>query len=168
LGSGQSSGMTDAAKIITFQHSNIPTFQQKKYVPDHDLEKTLRIKKLIKDQFKEITHLRGKLSILPEGAELFECAKLIVTKDMRKQDLWDQLHYFETNGKWFDEQPENQVKDFDPKDSAQLEQKIKNLMASRSKAAAALKKPLPVAMKAHHEKRKADFTRQIEHLKTLR
>ncbi len=141
---------------------------KKPYTPDHNLEKKLRIQKIIKDLLKEITHLRGRLVVLPEGDELYECAKLVLTRDLKKRDLWDQLHYFENNGVWFDELPENQVKDFDPADKQQLEQKIKNLMASRSKVSKLLKKPWPVGVKAHHEKRKAEFDRQIEHFKSLR
>ncbi len=138
------------------------------YKLDHNLEKELRIKKQIKTLYKEINHLRGKLSALPEGDELCQCALDVVTKDLRKQDLWQHLHYFQQNGKWFDEQPENQVQEFDVNDPEQLERKIKNLMASRSKVTGDLKKPWPKAKEDHVKRRQADFTKEIEYYISLR
>lgn len=132
------------------------------YTPDNNLEKKLRIDLLLKNIWKEMCHLHGQLSILPEGRRLFECAKLILTKNLKRQDLWDQLHYFEKNNVWFDDLPENQPKPFD------LEQEIKNLMASRSKCKARLKKPLPDAKKQHELKKVADFDQKIKDLKSKR
>ncbi len=138
------------------------------YKPDHNLEKQLRIKAQIKTLYKEINHQHAKLSVLPEGDELYRCALDVVTKQLRKQDLWQHLHYFEQNGKWFDELPENQVEEFDPNDPEQLERKIKNLMASRSKVTKDLKKPWPKAQEDHLKRRQADFTKKIEYYISLR
>lgn len=132
------------------------------YIPDHDLEKKLRIKKMITEIWKEMCHCHGQLSILPEGRQLFEVSKMLLTKELKKNDLWDQLHYFENTGKWFDELPENQPKPFD------REQKIKNLMASRSKCTARLKKPLPESKRQHEQKKIADFDKRINDLRSLR
>jgi hypothetical protein len=128
------------------------------YSPNPDLEKTLRYKEQIRQLFKEISHLKGQLINLPEGPKLYECARLIVTKDLRKQDLWEHLHYFETNGVWFDDLPENKPKPFN------LERQIKNVMANRSKAAGYLKQPQPVAKKLHYEQKIAAFNKELETL----
>ncbi len=127
-----------------------------------NVEKKLRIDRIIKTLWKEICHLHGQLSVLPEGEELHRCAREILTKNLKRQDLWDQLHYFEANGGWFDDLPENQPK---PENA---EQGIKNLMACRSKARRELKKPLSVAKREHHLRRIAEFNKQIEALKLSR
>ena len=132
------------------------------YLPDHDLEKTIRIKEQIKQLYKEIGHLKPQLIHLPTRLQRYQCATDIATKDLRRQDLWEHLHYFEENGKWFDELPENQPKPFD------LERAIKNEMANRSKASAFLDKPQTVVKKAYYEEKVAGHTRKIENLKKLR
>jgi len=132
------------------------------YVPDQNLEKKLRINALLKNLWKELTHLHGQLSVLPEGEKLHETAALILTKNLKRQDLWDQLHYFEQNGVWFDELPGNQPKPFD------LEQSIKNLMSSRAKAKKILEKPVNKAKREHTERRIAEFDKQLETLRLQR
>lgn len=132
------------------------------YSPDKDLEKTIRIKEIIKQLFKEMTHLKAQLIHLPEGEKLYECARDLLTKSLRRQDLWDHLHYFEKNGKWFDELPENAPKPFD------LEREIKNLMSNRSKASAKLAKPLPPAKAAYYQKKVDEINTRIDKFKKLR
>lgn len=132
------------------------------YRPDKNLEKTLRIKEIIKQLWKEMTHLKAQLPYLPEGEKLYECARDLVTKNLRRQDYWDHLHYFEKNGEWFDELDENAPKPFD------LELEIKNLMANRSKASAKLKKPLPAAKIKFYQAKVNLINEKIEKLKKLR
>lgn len=132
------------------------------YVPDPSMEKKLRIDARIKQIWKEMCHLHGQLDVLPPGQALHEVTRELMLKKLKRQDLWDHLHYFETNGVWFDDLPENQAKPMDP------EQEIKNLMANRSKAAANLKKPLPAAKKTFYENKIAAINVQIDNLKKLR
>lgn len=132
------------------------------YIPDKNLEKKLRIDSIIKQLWKEICHLHGQLGVLPEGEKLYECARQIKLKDLKRQDLWDQLHYYQSNGVWFDELPENIPKPYD------LEQAIDNLMSSRSKARKILKKPLTQGKRDYQLKRIAEIDRKIADLKKLR
>ncbi|HVW97507.1 MAG TPA: hypothetical protein VHA56_16155 [Mucilaginibacter sp.] len=133
-----------------------------------ELEKVLRVKSMIKQLFKEIVHLRGRLPVLPEGDELHECARAILFKDLKRQDLFDQLHYFEKHGHWFDELPENRQRPFDATDKKQLERKIKNLMGNRCKAADNLKKPQTAAKRKFYQEKIAGINREIDKLKALR
>jgi hypothetical protein len=126
------------------------------------LEKKIRLDQQIRDLFKEITHVHGQLSVLPEGERLFEAAYLVLTTDLKKQRLWDQLHYYKNNGHWFDELAENKPK---PED---LEQEIKNAMANRSKAKGNLKNPLPAAKKEYYQAIVADWTKVIDGLRSQR
>lgn len=138
------------------------------YRSNHDLEKKLRIDSQIKLLWKEITHLHGQLTVLPDGDQKYEVAKGIRLKDRKIQDLRDHLEYFTREGKWFDELPENQAHTFDPKDPAQLEKEIKNQMANRAKSAAHLKRPLSVAKRKYHQDRYNKFDQQVKYLKSLR
>ncbi|MGY0037646.1 hypothetical protein [Pedobacter sp. NJ-S-72] len=146
------------AVISPAQSLTIPTH----YKPDRNLEKKMRIDAIIVQLWKEICHLHGQLSVLPEGERLYECANSIMVKDLKRQDLWDQLHYYKLNGVWFDELQENMPKPFN------LEQDIKNLMTSRSKAKKMLKKPLPDAKRIYYQGRVSHFDKKIEDLKKLR
>ncbi|RVU01091.1 hypothetical protein EOD41_10785 [Mucilaginibacter limnophilus] len=135
-----------------------PPAASEQYTPNNNLEKKLRIDGMIRQLFKEITHLHGKLSVVPEGDELFQIAKQIKIKKLKKQDLFDQLHYFNENGVWFDNKPQD-----DP-DPENLEQAIKNLMSQRSKVKPHLKKPLPADVRERYEKKIAALTAKIEAL----
>lgn len=132
------------------------------YVPDKNLDKKLRIDGLIKQLWKEVCHLHGQLCVLPPGEQLHQVARAMKLKNLKRQDMWDHLHYFNMNGQWFDELPENQPKPFD------CEQEIKNLMANRSKASAHLKKPLTAARKKFILDKIARLNEKIDQLKKMR
>ena len=132
------------------------------YVPNHDLEKTIRIKEQIKQLFKEIAHLKPQLLHAPTTAKRYEIARELATRDMRKQDHWEHLHFFEENGKWFDELPENQAKPYD------LEKDIKNQMSNRTKTQKYLDSPQPAAKKKFYQEKLAAINLKIEKLKKLR
>lgn len=158
----QAPASMDLPALDEEQAATAATAKPAPYTPDKDLEKTIRYKERIRQLFKEMNHLKGQLPTLPEGPQLLACARGIVKRDLRKQDLWEHLHYFEQNGKWFDELPENQPKPFD------LEKAIKNAMSNRSKALAALKKPLPVVMRDHYTQKAAEFDKKVNDLISLR
>lgn len=130
--------------------------------PAYDLEKKLKIDRQIRQQMKELAHLHGRLSLTAEGKDLYELAKEIRILDLQKQRLWDQLHYFNNKGEWFDELPENEVK---PED---IEQEIKNLMARRSKAKKELKFPLPDEKKEFYQAKIDELTKAIAKLREAR
>lgn len=128
----------------------------------NNLEKKIRMDQDIRDLFKEMSHVHGQLSVLPEGAQLFEAAYFVLTTDLKKQRLWDHLHFYKNNGHWFSDLPENQPK------PENLEQEIKNAMANRSKAKRQLKNPLPAAKKEYYGAVVADWTKVIDDLKSQR
>lgn len=113
-------------------------------------------------------HLHGKLSLIPEGDQLFQVAQTIIKKSLKNQDLFAQIHYYNNNGVWWDELPENQRLEFDPNDKEQLEQKIKNVMSYRAKAKKLIRQVMPVAKKEHHLKRIAAFNAELKKLKAYR
>jgi len=69
---------------------------------------------------------------------------------------------------WFDELPENRAKEFNVNDTKQLEQKIKNLMSNRRKAAVYLEQPQPVGKKKFYENKIAGINVEIDKLKAYR
>jgi hypothetical protein len=144
---------------LNAQFWNIPS---PTYVPDHNLEKTIRIKEQIKQLFKEIGHLKPQLLTARTRAKRYELARELATRDMRKQDLWEHLHYFEENGVWFDELPENQPKPYN------LERDIKNQMANRTKTQKYLDSPLPVAKRKFYQAKLDAINLKIDNLKKLR
>jgi hypothetical protein len=131
-------------------------------ISNHNLEKKMCTDAMIRELWKEICHLHGQLAILPEGDQLYQVANLLLVKEMKKTRLWNQLHYFTTNGHWFDELPENQPK---PED---LEQEIKNAMSNRAKAKKKLKEPLQVAKKEYYSTKVAEWDVIITNLKLQR
>lgn len=136
-------------------------------LPGNDLDKKLRIDAEIKQLWKEMCHLHGQLAILPEGKELYECARELRHKDLKRKDLYDQLHYFEQNGTWFDVR-HPATKEVDTTDPEQLEREIKNAMGNRSKAAKNLDRPLPVAERKHYQEKFDKFDKLTKHLQSQR
>lgn len=139
-----------------------PTSEAGIYTPDYNLEKKMRYDAQIKQLWKEICYLHAQMDLLPEGDQLYQVAQELLVKDMRRADLWNHLHYFNANGVWFDDLPENQPKPENP------EQEIRNLMANRSKAKANLKKPQTKAKKQFFQDKVDSLTAEIENLKALR
>ncbi len=136
--------------------------------PSADLARKLAIDAQLRTLWKEMSHLHGQLSVLPEGQQLYQCAAAIQRKDLQRRTLFDHLHYFEVNGTWFDEQLEERTKEKDLTDPAQLEQAINNAKSNKSKAGKQLKRPLPVAERQYHQGRFDEFDRLLKHLRSLR
>ncbi|MBS7565146.1 hypothetical protein KHS38_12095 [Mucilaginibacter sp. Bleaf8] len=154
--------------LLEVQKPVIPSPPDQQSKDAHNLEKKLQVDKQIKQLWKEICHLHGQLSVLPEGDQLYECARDLLLKDLKRKDLYDQLHYFETKGVWFDEVRGNGPATFDPKGPDQLHREIKNAMSNRSKAARELNRPLPVAERNYHQGRFDEFNKKVQHLQSLR
>lgn len=133
-----------------------------------DIEKKLRIEATISYLWKVITHYHGQLTTLPEGQQLYTVAEIIRKNDLKIQDLRDQLEYYFRTGTWFDERHQDLERKIDTKDPVQLEREIKNQMSNRSKVAAQLERPLPVAKQRFYQEKFNQLDQKIKYLISLR
>jgi hypothetical protein len=131
---------------------------------DHkaDTAKKIALKKRAGELWKEMSHHKGAMSQLRPGKALHKISRELLSLNAKRQDIWDQIDFFDEYGYWHDEQKEKVVK------PANLEQKIKNVMSYRTKAQKMLERPLTRSQREYQEKRIAEFNQQIAGLQSLR
>lgn len=126
-----------------------------------DIAKKLELKKEAGKLWNEMGHLKGAMTLIRPGKALHKIARQILDLNMKRQDIWDQIDFFEEHGYWFEERQAT----LPPPD---LEQQIKNVMSYRTKAHKKLEKPLTRSEREFLLSRIEKFNKEIEELKKKR